>query len=293
MQVKKPKILVLGASGLLGNMVFRRLSEDSSFEVVGTVRDGSATDYFSRELMSHLKVVRDLTSLQEMQELIITLKPNVVINCISVGRPIPSKIEMLIPLLSVLPIRLSNLCSRIGARLIHISSDGVFSGQHGGYSEEDIPDAQDAYGLAKLLGEVGGRSLTLRTSLLGPEVGGSSGLLEWFLSQSGECRGYTGSIFSGVTTLELAKCLSEVIIPNPNLTGIFHVASSPCSKFHLLEMLKAEYGREVRISPDDSLRIDRSLSSTKLKKMTGYSSPKWENMLNSMRNYKFGLRIDL
>ena len=109
MQVKKPKILVLGASGLLGNMVFRRLSEDSSFEVVGTVRDGSATDYFSRELMSHLKVVRDLTSLQEMQELIITLKPNVVINCISVGRPIPSKIEMLIPLLSVLPIRLSNL----------------------------------------------------------------------------------------------------------------------------------------------------------------------------------------
>lgn len=293
MAVKKLIVLVLGANGLLGNMLFRRLSEDSGLEVLGTVRDGSVVDYFSPELRGNLRVVRDLTSIEELKELIVTLMPNVVINCISVCRPIPSKIEMLIPLLSVLPIRLSNLCLQIGARLIHISSDGVFSGQHGGYSEEDIPDARDAYGLAKLLGEVGEGALTLRTSLLGPELGRSSGLLEWFLSQSGECKGYTGSIFSGVTSLELAKCLSEVIIPNPDLRGIFHIASAPCSKFHLLEMLKSEYGQEITINPDDSLQIDRSLNSTKFQKITGYSTPKWENMLSSMRSYKFGLRMSL
>ena len=293
MQIESPKILVLGATGLLGNMVFRLLSQDSCLRVYGTIRNKDAVNYFSPELQDFLEVVQDLTSLQELQVLINTIKPNVVINCVSVGRPIPLKLELLIPLLSVLPMRLSYLCSRIGARLIHASSDGVFSGRKGLYSEEDIPDSEDAYGIAKALGEMEGDAVILRTSLLGPELAGGLGLLEWFISQSSECKGYSQSVFSGVTTFEFAKCLRDVIIPNQNLTGVFHVASDPCSKFDLLEMIKSEYRLDVSITPVDSLEIDRSLSGVKLKKMTDYSPPKWENMLYSMRNYKFGLRATI
>lgn len=293
MQIENPKILVLGATGLLGNMVFRLLSEDSCLRVCGTVRNKDAVNYFSPELQDFLEVVHDLTSLKELQVLINTIKPNIVINCVSVGRPIPLRLEFLIPLLSVLPMRLSYLCSKIGARLIHVSSDGVFSGQKGMYSEGDIPDSGDAYGIAKALGEAGGDHVILRTSLLGPELAGGSGLLEWLISQSIKCKGYTHSIFSGVTTFEFAKCLKDVIIPNQNLTGVFNIASDPCSKFDLLKMIKSEYGLDVLITPDDSLKIDRSLSGVKLKKMTGYSPPKWENMLYSMRNYKFGLRAGI
>ena len=293
MQVERPDVLVIGATGLLGHMVFRLLSESGDLKVYGTVRKEGAVNYFSPQLKDRLKVVQDLTSLQELQDLINTIKPNIVINCISVGRPIPSEIEMLLPLLSLLPLRLSYLCSEVGARLIHISSDAVFSGKRGWYCEDDIPDAKDAYGIAKQLGEVKAGALTIRTSILGPELGNKFGLLEWFLSQSSECKGYTGSIFSGVTTLELSKCIRDIVIPNPELMGIFNVASTPCSKLDLLKMIKSEYELDVSITPDPSLQIDRSLNSAKLKKMTGYSPPKWENMLNSMKNYKFGLRTGL
>ena len=288
------KILVLGASGLLGNMLFRFLCDDQgSFRVTGTIRDKSFINSFSLSLRSSLVVVKDLSSIAELELLLNTQQPNIVINCVSVSRPIPSRFDMLLPLLSVLPMQLSYLCSQIGARFITISSDGVFSGQLGGYSEDDFPDAQDAYGISKILGEVGGKAVVLRTSLLGPELRRKSGLLEWLLSQHGECNGYTRAIFSGVTTLELAKCLSEVIIPSPNLAGIFHIASTPCSKFDLLQMIKSVYGLDIVIKPDDSLRIDRSLSGAKLKSMTGYAPPGWESMLNSMRNYEFGLRKSL
>ena len=289
MEYKKSDILVIGATGLLGNMVFRLLSERGDFNLFGTVRKESAINYFSPGLRDRLIVVKDLTSLKELQELLGTIKPDVVINCVSAARPMPSKIEVLIPLLSLLPMRLSYLCAEFDARLIHISSDGVFSGKRGAYCEDDTPDAQDAYGIAKQLGEVKGGALTLRTSILGPELESKFGLLEWFLSQSDECMGCTGSIFSGVTSLELAKCIRDVIIPNPNLIGVLHVASTPCSKFDLLSMIKSVYGLELSIKPDDSLQINRSLSGEKLKKMTAYSPPKWVSMLNSMRNYKFGL----
>ena len=293
MPLEWPTILVLGSSGLLGNMVFRVLSEDSELRVFGTIRSTRFRKYFVGELESQLITVQDLTSLQVLQELLEKVKPNIVINCISVGRPIPSALELLLPLLSVLPQHLSYLCDQMDIRLVQISSDGVFSGRRGGYSEGDVPDAQDAYGVAKLLGEVRGNALTLRTSLLGPELEGKSGLLEWFLSQSSACKGYSMSVFSGITTLEFAKFLREVIIPSQDLSGVFHVASSPCSKLELLKMIALEYELRMPIVPDDSLRVDRSLSAKKHENITGYFPPGWGEMLYSMRNYKFGLRVDI
>lgn len=287
------KVLILGASGLLGNMVFRSLSESVDLEVYGTVRSEHVCDLFLDNLRGHLIVVKDLTLLQDLRELLEKVRPSIVINCISVGRPIPGALEFLLPLLSVLPQRLLYLCSYMGIRLVQISSDGIFSGQKGGYTEKDIPDAEDAYGIAKLLGEVEGRAVTVRTSLLGPELEAKSGLLEWFLSQPGECKGYLESIFSGVTTLELAKCLKDFIIPNQDLSGVFHVVGPSCSKFELLKMIKSEYGAVVSIVPDNSLRVDRSLSGEKLKKVTGYSAPGWVEMLHAMRNYKFGLKVGI
>ena len=169
-------------------------------------------------------------------------------------------------------------------------SDGVFSGKQGNYCEIDTPDAEDAYGCAKLLGEVPYDALTFRTSFIGPELNNKFGLLEWVISQTGECTGYPFSVFSGVTTLEFGKFLRDIVIPCINLKGLFHVASTPCSKFDLLKMIKAEYDLDIKVIPDTSLSVNRSLNAGMLKALTGYSPPTWGEMLHSLREYNFGLR---
>jgi dTDP-4-dehydrorhamnose reductase len=283
-------ILVLGVTGMLGNAVFRVLSEDYGLKVFGTVRQKGGGCYFISELASRLIEVEDIESQNELEQLFSSLRPDVVINCIAVRKPAPTDLLKSINIYSLLPHRLAHLCRLHSARMIQISTDGVFSGSRGLYSEDDFPDASDLYGISKILGEIREpHAITLRTSIIGHELQTKTGLLEWFLSQQKQCRCYTRSIFSGFPTVVLAKMIKDIILPRPDLNGIYHVATKPTSKFDLLKLVAQKYGKSVNIVPDDKVFIDRSLSADKFESATGYSSPDWPSLIDTMHSYKYGL----
>ena len=275
---------------MLGNVVFRVLSEGSGLKVFGTVRGIEAKRYFVSELASSLIVLENVEGKNELEQLFISLCPDIVINCIALRNPTSSDVIRSINIYSLLPHRLAHLCRMYGARLIQISTDGVFSGSRGGYTEDDSPDATDVYGMAKLLGEVrDSHAITLRTSIIGHELQTKTGLLEWFLSQKKQCRCYTRSIFSSFPTVVFAKMIRDVILPRPDLNGIYHVATKPISKFDLIKLVAQKYGKSVNIVPDDKVVIDRSLSADKFESATGYSSPDWPTLIDTMHSYKYGL----
>lgn len=211
-----------------------------------------------------------------------SVAPEVVVNCIGIVKqareardPITS-----ISINSLFPHRLAELCAGEGARLIHVSTDCVFSGRTGRYTESDIPDPPDLYGRSKLLGEVGdGDGLTVRTSIIGRELSGANGLVEWFLGQQGSVRGFQRAIFSGLTTHALAEVLASIISDHDALTGIRHLAAEPISKFDLLHLLKDAYGRDVEIVADDEVVCDRSLDATAFERETGVHAPSWADMV--------------
>lgn len=283
-------ILVLGASGMLGNAMFRVLSEPGDATVLGTVRSTETNPFFIPELASRLLVTENLEDLDALELLFEQAKPQIVINCVALRKPDLTDPMKSISVFSLLPRRLACLCRRANARLVLISSDGVFSGTRGRYTEDDLPDANDLYGIAKLLGEIGEPNvITLRTSIIGHELQGKNGLLEWFLSQGDQCRCYTRAIFSGFPTVVLAQVIRDVILPRPNLHGIYHVATQPISKFDLLRLVAQRYGKCVALVPDDKIAIDRSLSAERFTKATGYVPPAWPELINSMYSYQYGL----
>jgi dTDP-4-dehydrorhamnose reductase len=184
---------------------------------------------------------------------------------------------------------LSHHCRRIGARLVQISSDGVFAGHRGAYTEDDLPDADDVYGTSKFLGEIDApHAITLRTSIIGHELQSGAGLLEWFLSQRGECRCYTRAIFSGFPTIVLADLIRDVVIPRPDLCGIYHIATRPISKFDLLRLVAERYGKDIDLIADDRPAPDRSLVARRFEKATGYGAPDWPALVDAMYRDKFG-----
>lgn len=191
---------------------------------------------------------------------------------------------MAIPINSYFPHYLNSLCSEYKARLIHISSDCVFSGNEGGYSETDIPNSEDLYGRTKALGEVStGCAITLRTSTIGHELHSTLGLLEWFLSQKNSCYGFKKAYFSGVPTVELAKIIERYVIPSTHLEGLYNVGAKRISKFELLTLIAQEYGKKIEIIPNDTFKIDRSLNSDRFYGATGYKPPPWSQLISKMR----------
>lgn len=275
-------VLVLGATGMLGHAVFRSLSQSPRLQVRGTVRR-HGIDQFRESARADLLVVEDLDDIGRLQRLFATARPDVVVNCVSVRKPVPADPMRSIALLSLLPQRLSVLCQLSGARLVQISSDGVFAGTRGGYTEDDLPDATDTYGIAKMLGEVRGlHAVTLRTSIIGHELRPQGGLLEWFLAQSGSCRCYTRAIFSGLPTAVLARIVRDLILPRPDLHGIYHVAADPISKFDLLRLVAQRYGKAIELVPDDSVVLDRSLRAARFAAATGYTPPAWPELVDAM-----------
>lgn len=283
------KILVLGATGLLGNAMFRSMSKAPGARVAGTIRSEAARGLFAPEHAARLIVVEDIENPDALARLFDATGPDVVINCIAVGRPAPADPMRSIQVYSVLPRRLSHWCRLSGARLIQISSDGVFSGSRGGYTEDDPPDANDVYGIAKLLGEIAEpHAFTLRTSIIGHELQSGGGLLEWFLSQQGRCSCYTRAIFSGFPTIVLADLIRDVVIPHPDLHGIYHMATRSISKFDLLQLVARRYGKAIELIPDDRASPDRSLVAERFRKATGYVPPDWPELVDLMYRDRFG-----
>lgn len=283
------KILVLGATGMLGHAVMHVLSEKPELEVSGTVRAQSGKRFFPANIADRLMTGVDVENQDSLTETFAVCRPDVVINCIGLVKQLAQAYDPLqaLPINSLLPHRLAKLCSLGNARLIQISTDCVFSGKTGNYLESDFPDAGDLYGRSKFLGEVEyENSITLRTSIIGHELQSPHSLIDWFLAQEGTCKGYTSAIFSGLPTVVLAKIIRDVVIPRPDLFGLYHVSADPISKFDLLQLVAKKYGKDINIVPDDSLKIDRSLNSARFNMATGYKSPQWEELVGLMFAYK-------
>jgi dTDP-4-dehydrorhamnose reductase len=206
-----------------------------------------------------------------------------VVNCTSLAKADLQDPLKAFTVYSLLPRRLAQLCRDRGARLVQISSDGVFSGSRGQYTERDLPDAADVYGASKLLGEVDAPgAVTIRTSMVGHELGTRAGLLEWFLAQTGSCRSFDRAVFSGLPTVELAAIIRDVVLPRPQLQGIYHVAAAPISKHALLQRVAQVYGKAIDLVADSSVVIDRSLVAERFRADTGYSAPGWDRLVNIM-----------
>ena len=279
------KLLVLGASGMLGNAMIRILAETGDHEVFGTVRSADVIRYFPQKIAARLLTGIDVEKEDALAGVFERLQPDTVINCVGLIKQLAGADDPLqaIPLNALLPHRLARLCDTAGARLVHISTDCVFSGAKGGYRETDYADARDLYGMSKFLGEVDSPySITLRTSIIGHALDGSNGLIDWFLAQRRQCRGYTRAIFSGLPTVVLAQLVRDVIIPDSSLHGLYHIAADPISKFELLELVARVYGKTIEIIPDDSLVIDRSLDAGRFKAATGYTAPRWPELVETM-----------
>lgn len=288
MQIQK-RILILGASGMLGSALLRYFSNIDGYDVYGTVRDKKYKKYFSDNLQKRIISGIDVLEADKLQSIISEIKPVIIINCVGIVKQLKAAEDPLItlPINSLLPHKLLNLCELIGARLIHFSTDCVFSGSKGMYVESDTADADDLYGRSKYLGEVGGNNaITLRTSIIGHELEGSRSLVDWFLAQKNTVQGFKGVIFSGLPTIEIAKILHEFVIPNPDLNGLYHLSSNPINKFQLLNLLAAQYEKAIEIIAEDQYKMDRSLNSRKFRNATGFAPKPWIQLIKEMHAFK-------
>lgn len=278
------KVIVLGATGMIGSTMLRVLSLHKDWDVIGVARDAARAERIGGAVSAPCRAGYDLANPDQLARLFCDLRPEVVINCAGLTKHLPGGNDP-IPALTMnalLPHRLVALCAVGGARLIHVSTDCVFSGRTGYYREDDPADAQDIYGKTKHLGEVvGARILTLRTSTIGHEMGTRFGLLEWFLAQR-ECKGYRRAIFSGVPTVEFARVVRDYVMMRPTLSGLYHVGAAPIDKDALLRLIADRYGSGTKIVPDDSVAIDRSLNVDRFSAATGYVAPEWPQLIESM-----------
>lgn len=278
------RILVLGATGMLGHESVRVLSPD--FEVWAACRDPRGLPDLGipdTRLLGGL----DASSAGSAQTLIDRVRPHLVINAAGIVKQreeahaaVPS-----IAVNSLWPHVVAEACAAIGARLVHVSTDCVFSGSRGNYVEADVPDAFDLYGRSKLLGEVIDRSnaVTLRTSIIGWQLGKPTGLVGWFAAnRHARLNGYTRAIFSGLTTRALTEVMRDVVLPDATLSGLWHVSAAPIDKHTLLVELARHLGWDIDITPVDAPEIDRSLDSSRFRSRTGWTPPSWDQMLERL-----------
>lgn len=279
------KIVVLGASGLIGSTMYRVLSSESALQVFGTIREDSLRHRFLNKFQKNLISAVDLLNHDALVHLLLKLRPDVIINCAGVTKHLPnsSSVLLALPINALMPHRIAALCELIGARFIHVSTDCVFLGNRGHYRESDQPDARDVYGQSKALGEVVMKnSLTIRTSTLGHELTSAHGLLDWFLNQKDVCRGYRNAVFSGLPTVVLAHVIRDFVLSNDALRGLMHVSAQPINKFNLLQLIAKTYGKIIDIQPDDSVEIDRSLDGSLFAKVSGFVAPEWPELIQIM-----------
>ena len=284
----KQTVLVLGTSGMLGNAMLRLFAQSDAHTVWGSARSSASLRKLPAALRERVVTGVDVENTDTVARLLADTKPDVLVNCVGLVKQLAEADDPLqaIPINSLLPHRLARLCQVAGARLVHISTDCVFSGAKGLYREDDPADAQDLYGRSKHLGEVDyPNAITLRTSIIGHELASAHGLVGWFLAQSGAVRGFTRAVFSGLPTVELATVVRDHVLPRPQLHGLYHVSAAPISKYELLRLVAEVYGKQIEITPDDRLVIDRSLDSTRFRQAAGYEPAAWPELVRSMHAF--------
>lgn len=279
------KVLVLGGSGMLGHKLVQRWQDD--FDVWTTLR-GRFAKYERFRFFDNSKTIDSLSVLDTpaLERAIVQVRPDVIFNAVGIVKQVPSAKNTVATLLinSVLPHQLAEMAAKFGARLIQISTDCVFDGTRGNYTEDDRPDATDLYGKSKNLGEVDDANcLTLRTSIIGRELTTEHGLVEWMLGNRGKTvRGYANAVFTGFPTIVLADIISNLIRNHRDLAGLYHVSSEPINKFDLLNLIKKSFDVNIEIERFDDFRIDRSLDSTKFRNAVGFTPPSWPEMIERM-----------
>lgn len=284
---KKQRILVLGGTGMLGHLLLRYLSVCPKYDVFATARsmDGLEKKFPKNQLEKFRSGSVDANYFDSVIRALASVQPDIVINCIGIIKQIPGADDPLtaVTVNAQLPHRISLISRAACARLIHVSTDCVFNGKKSMYTENDQSNAEDLYGRTKYLGEVSyPHCVTLRTSIIGHELKGRYGLIEWFLSQAQKVRGFRKAIYSGFPTIELARIIRDYVLPDSALRGVYHVSSEPISKYDLLRLVAERYGKEIEIEPYDDFMQDRSLDSAIFREMTGYHPPAWDKLVEMM-----------
>lgn len=284
--MKKKKILIAGGTGMLGHKLIQVFG-DLGFDVYATTR-GSEKALEKYGLLDAERVFSgvDVDDFQNFEDVLRHLRPDAVINSVGVIKQLPEAedFDVTLGINSIFPQRTARVAEKYAFKFINISTDCVFSGKKGNYIEEDISDAEDLYGKSKFLGEVAGRNcLTLRTSIIGRELQTSHSLLEWFLSRDGHhVRGYTNAVYTGFPTRTLGEIIAGIIENQPGLEGVYHVSSDPISKYDLLVLIREKFGLDIEIEPFADFYMDRSLDSSKFRKITGFKPSSWDEMIRKM-----------
>jgi len=269
--------------------MFRVLSAKTGWQVWGTLRSDEAKLFFTADQSDKLVDGIDAEKYDALVRMFARVRPDVVVNCIGLTKhhKEAEDLQLALPLNALLPHRMADLCAVAGARLIHVSTDCVFAGTKGNYAETDAPDAVDVYGKSKHLGEVDyPHAVTLRTSTIGHELQSAYGLLEWFLAQQASCKGFNRAIFSGLPNTEFARVVRDMVIPRPELRGLYHVGAEPIGKNELLKLIAKAYGKQIEIFRDDEFSIDRSLNSRRFNQATGYKAAAWPELIQAMHAFR-------
>ncbi len=282
------KVLVLGVTGMLGHALFKLFSADAKYETWGTLRSVAGVKHFSNLQQERLLTNIDVLDQDVLVGALLKVRPDVVVNCVGLIKQLADAKDPLsaLPINAMLPHRLAKLCELMSARLVHVSTDCVFSGRKGFYRETDLSDAEDLYGKSKYIGELHGlnHAITLRTSIIGHELGSAYALVDWFLSQNKSVNGYAKAVFSGLPTVELARVIKDYVLPNPGLGGLYHVSAEPIDKLSLLRLVAKTYGKNIEIKADEEFCIDRSLDSSRFRQATGYVPLTWPDLVEYMHN---------
>ena len=274
------RVLVLGSSGMLGFTLFNYLNSKKNIYVAGTIKNNRTSKI--KKKFPNAIISLDASNFKLIKKKINHFSPNVVINCIGIVKSEVKnyKSKYIYKINSKLPNYLNNISKKLNFRLLHISSDCVFSGIKRNYREKNIPDPIDVYGKSKLLGEFKStKNLVIRTSIIGHEINNKRGLLEWFLKQKYSINGFNKAYFSGLTTLELSKLIYNKILFQKKLFGLYHLSGIRINKYNLLRKIKKIYKKRIKILKDNNFVIDRSLDSSKFKKKTGYRKKTWDKMI--------------
>lgn len=276
------RILILGGDGMLGHQLLKHFA--STHEVRVTVRQELQT-YAPFRLFNLANTFDrvDVRSFEGVSAVLTRFRPDAIVNAVGIVKQ-RAEAKAAIPSLeinSLFPHRLALLCREKAIRLVHMSTDCVFSGRAGNYKETDIADAEDLYGRSKLLGEVcDAPCVTLRTSMIGRELSRKTSLLEWFLAQRNSIKGFRQAIFSGFTTIEMARILDHLLTSFPNASGLYHVSSAAISKYDLLNLVRTRLKLDIKIVPDEQFTCNLSLDSTHFRNDFSYTPPTWESMVD-------------
>ena len=289
----KKKIMILGSNGMLGSTFLKYLSKKKNYKIIciSRKRDKSLNQFNQKKFKRKIEFKYfDILNKKKLIQVLKLYKPNYLLNCIGVVKKLVNKknIRNTYFINSILPHILSSLSSKFKFKLVHFSTDCVFDGKKGNYSEKDICNAKDDYGISKFIGEIYfSNSITIRTSIIGHENGNNQrGLLEWFLNQKKIVKGYKNAIFSGFPTIEIAEIVENYIIKRKIVSeGLYNIASKPISKYDLLRKISKIYKKKVEIKPNFSVRVDRTLCGKKFCKATKYKLPNWDKLILKMFNF--------